>query len=219
MSDRSQAPGWWRASDGRWYPPEASASPTLSANAVLQGAQPWWGNPGVVVLMLFCCFPVGLALMWSGTRWTNRTKATMTPVVLSLFALGMIVDALSTSQDQAPVADQSPTTSEARPTTTERVTATTRATTTTTVATTLTTVATTTTEAPTTTTAPPAPAPLPPPPPAAPSSSTVPSRGGGGVYYARCSDAKAAGAAPLRRGDPGYRPELDRDGDGIACET
>ncbi len=22
MSDVSQGPGWWRASDGRWYPPE-----------------------------------------------------------------------------------------------------------------------------------------------------------------------------------------------------
>lgn len=38
------------------------------------------------------------------------------------------------------------------------------------------------------------------------------------VYYARCSDARAAGAAPLYEGDPGYRPALDRDGDGVACE-
>ncbi|WP_205413119.1 excalibur calcium-binding domain-containing protein [Austwickia chelonae] len=29
---------------------------------------------------------------------------------------------------------------------------------------------------------------------------------------------RRAGTAPLRRGDPGYRPELDRDGDGVACE-
>ncbi|MEV6827752.1 excalibur calcium-binding domain-containing protein [Amycolatopsis sp. NPDC051102] len=38
------------------------------------------------------------------------------------------------------------------------------------------------------------------------------------VYYANCSAAKAAGAAPLYRGEPGYRPALDRDGDGVACE-
>ncbi|MEJ6594094.1 MAG: excalibur calcium-binding domain-containing protein [Parasphingorhabdus sp.] len=25
-------------------------------------------------------------------------------------------------------------------------------------------------------------------------------------------------AAPLYRGDPGYRRSLDRDGDGVACE-
>lgn len=40
-----------------------------------------------------------------------------------------------------------------------------------------------------------------------------------GVYYANCSQAKAAGAAPLYRGQPGYRSELDRDNDGVACET
>lgn len=39
------------------------------------------------------------------------------------------------------------------------------------------------------------------------------------VYYKSCAAAKAAGAAPLRRGDPGYRSGLDRDGDGVACES
>ncbi|MEA5367581.1 excalibur calcium-binding domain-containing protein [Amycolatopsis sp., V23-08] len=38
------------------------------------------------------------------------------------------------------------------------------------------------------------------------------------AYYKNCSAAKAAGAAPLHRGEPGYRPALDRDGDGVACE-
>jgi outer membrane biosynthesis protein TonB len=50
----------------------------------------------------------------------------------------------------------------------------------------------------------PAPAPAPKPAPAA--------------TYANCSAAKAAGAAPLYRGQPGYSSKLDRDGDGIACE-
>lgn len=40
----------------------------------------------------------------------------------------------------------------------------------------------------------------------------------GGVYYRNCKAARDAGAAPLYRGQPGYRPELDRDKDGIACE-
>lgn len=39
------------------------------------------------------------------------------------------------------------------------------------------------------------------------------------VHYANCSEVKAAGAAPIRRGDPGYSSKLDRDGDGIACEN
>lgn len=38
------------------------------------------------------------------------------------------------------------------------------------------------------------------------------------VYYKNCAAVRAAGKAPLHRGDPGYAPKLDRDGDGIACE-
>lgn len=43
---------------------------------------------------------------------------------------------------------------------------------------------------------------------------TQPQQGG----YRNCGEARAAGAAPLHRGDPGYSPRLDRDGDGLACE-
>jgi hypothetical protein len=39
------------------------------------------------------------------------------------------------------------------------------------------------------------------------------------AYYDSCAAAEAAGVAPLRRGRPGYRPALDRDGDGVACEA
>jgi len=38
------------------------------------------------------------------------------------------------------------------------------------------------------------------------------------AYYANCDAARAAGVAPLRVSDPGYRDKLDGDGDGIACE-
>lgn len=37
--------------------------------------------------------------------------------------------------------------------------------------------------------------------------------------YRNCSEARAAGAAPVRRGHPGYGPHLDRDGDGVGCES
>jgi hypothetical protein len=40
----------------------------------------------------------------------------------------------------------------------------------------------------------------------------------GGVYFANCDAARAAGAAPIHRGQPGYRRALDRDNDGVACE-
>ena len=39
------------------------------------------------------------------------------------------------------------------------------------------------------------------------------------VFYANCAAARAAGAAPLTTGDPGYASHLDRDGDGVACES
>jgi Excalibur calcium-binding domain len=38
------------------------------------------------------------------------------------------------------------------------------------------------------------------------------------VFYADCDAVRSAGAAPIRTGDPGYSDDLDRDGDGIACE-
>ncbi|MGI5527759.1 excalibur calcium-binding domain-containing protein [Streptomyces syringium] len=44
------------------------------------------------------------------------------------------------------------------------------------------------------------------------------SSGGGGAYYSSCAAARAAGAAPIHRGQPGYRAGLDRDGDGVACD-
>ncbi|WP_228805459.1 excalibur calcium-binding domain-containing protein [Nocardia higoensis] len=66
--------------------------------------------------------------------------------------------------------------------------------------------------APEPTAVPPPPAPEPEPtiapPPPAPSN----------VYYKNCAAARAAGAAPLYAGEPGYRSGLDRDGDGVACE-
>ncbi|WP_427887900.1 excalibur calcium-binding domain-containing protein [Kribbella sp. GL6] len=39
------------------------------------------------------------------------------------------------------------------------------------------------------------------------------------VYYKNCAAVRAAGKAPLYRGQPGYAAHLDRDGDGVACET
>ncbi|MBN1093794.1 DUF1524 domain-containing protein [Blastococcus sp. TML/M2B] len=37
--------------------------------------------------------------------------------------------------------------------------------------------------------------------------------------YANCAEVKAAGAAPIRAGDPGFSPRFDGDGDGVGCES
>lgn len=48
----------------------------------------------------------------------------------------------------------------------------------------------------------------------APSQNTAPTS----TYYKNCDAVRAAGAAPIRAGQPGYSRKLDRDGDGIGCE-
>jgi hypothetical protein len=50
------------------------------------------------------------------------------------------------------------------------------------------------------------------------SSGRASSRSGGSTYYRNCAAARAAGAAPVLRGEPGYSRRLDRDGDGVGCE-
>jgi hypothetical protein len=39
------------------------------------------------------------------------------------------------------------------------------------------------------------------------------------LYAARgCAEAAEVGLVPARRGEPGYRPQWDGDGDGVSCE-
>ena len=38
------------------------------------------------------------------------------------------------------------------------------------------------------------------------------------VTYSGCREVRRLGKAPLYAGQPGYREEMDGDGDGIACE-
>lgn len=77
-----------------------------------------------------------------------------------------------------------------------------------------------------------APAPAPPPAPvAAPEPVAAPAREpvplaepapaqapAPSVYYENCTAVRAAGAAPIMSGDPGFQPKFDRDNDGIGCE-
>ena len=56
------------------------------------------------------------------------------------------------------------------------------------------------------------------PAPSQPAAVTSVPTSGPSEFYASCEAARRAGAAPLHRGQPGYRKALDRDGDGVACE-
>jgi Protein of unknown function (DUF1524)/Excalibur calcium-binding domain len=69
----------------------------------------------------------------------------------------------------------------------------------------------------------PAPAPAPRPAPApAPALAPAPAPAPAppvSVSYANCDAVRAAGAAPIYAGQPGYSSKLDRDGDGVGCEN
>lgn len=41
----------------------------------------------------------------------------------------------------------------------------------------------------------------------------------GGHTFRNCTEARSAGYSNIRRGSYGYGPHLDRDNDGIACES
>jgi hypothetical protein len=134
MSDTPQGPGWWLASDGKFYPPESAPggaaapgdpapgsspsggyqaggypsvgypspggypsggypAPGGSPYAVPYGAMPaaapkWYENVAVVVIALFCCWPVGLAFVWMNTSWTTQTKWIITAVTAALVVVG-----------------------------------------------------------------------------------------------------------------------------------
>lgn len=47
MSDQSQGPGWWIASDGKWYPPEAAPQqPPPMATGPFYSGEPTPGFQG-----------------------------------------------------------------------------------------------------------------------------------------------------------------------------
>ena len=47
-------------------------------------------HPAVLVLSLACCFPAGLALIWTNRSWSNTRKATWTGVWAAVVGLMMI---------------------------------------------------------------------------------------------------------------------------------
>lgn len=67
----------------------------------------------------------------------------------------------------------------------------------------------------------PAPAPVAAPAPApapAPVAAPAPRQAPSPTYVANCTEARRLGIDPIYRGDAAYRPALDRDNDGVACE-
>ncbi len=61
MSDTPQGLGWWQASDGKWYPPQASSHQESPPPGQTRGS--WWsrlGKPGRIAIV---AAPVALVLV------------------------------------------------------------------------------------------------------------------------------------------------------------
>jgi Skp family chaperone for outer membrane proteins len=52
----------------------------------------------------------------------------------------------------------------------------------------------------------------------APGQAVQPAQDTGTVWFENCKAARRAGAAPIPQGHSGYRPALDKNGNGLACE-
>ena len=174
MSDQSQGPNWWLASDGKWYPPELRSDPVTqpaptatetapaAPDATSTPSPAWLYHPLTVGAMLTCCFPIGLVVVWT-SAFEKATKWVLTAVVGGLWALLLVASAVAPSEvevdavapEEAPADAETPEV----PDTTAPSTSTTEAPTTTT---TSTTTSTTSPPPPTTTTS------APPPPPTSP---------------------------------------------------
>jgi hypothetical protein len=75
MSDTSQGPGWWQASDGKWYPPEQA--PGAQPAPPAQPVQPQWGQQA----------PTGFASDGSPPPKKSKTTRNVLIAVLAVFLL------------------------------------------------------------------------------------------------------------------------------------
>lgn len=88
MSDYSQGPGWWQASDGKWYPPEQApagqvAAPTMTSDPYAAGAgaaAPAWGGAAPM--------PVYGGAGY-GSRPVGKVRAPIVVLLLSIVTLGI----------------------------------------------------------------------------------------------------------------------------------
>jgi len=80
MSDSSQGPGWWQASDGKWYPPEQAPG------AQPQQPAPGYGAPaggGVATL------DVGTAISYGFNKFTKYIGQIVVILVVLLVVNGL----------------------------------------------------------------------------------------------------------------------------------
>jgi hypothetical protein len=167
-------------------------------------AHHWYHSTAFVIVCLVVLFPLGLTLLWTSPFVTRRMKIIASSIVGAVVLLVLLLVLILLLRGGAGAKSPTP----AVPPMTSSPSTSTPVTTTTTTSTTSTTTTT-------------------PAGPGGTGSSTTqqntiplpnPSSEDSYVYFPTCAAARAAGVAPLYIGEPGYRPGLDRDKDGKACE-
>lgn len=72
MSEASQGPGWWLASDGKWYPPESQPAPPAPPAPPAKK-----DNPGCTRTMAgWTLLVVGVIALLVGFGWMNESHST-----------------------------------------------------------------------------------------------------------------------------------------------
>ena len=73
-------------------PPASSGSvPPPPQVAPQAESTKWFEAIGIVILSLFCCFPLGLVLVWINKQFTQKTKLIITGVIVGILVLSAII--------------------------------------------------------------------------------------------------------------------------------
>lgn len=61
----------------------------------------WYQQVPVVVIGLLCCWPIGVALVWTKPDWSKRTKWILTAVAIGVALVLMLIGSLAPKNDSA----------------------------------------------------------------------------------------------------------------------
>jgi len=85
---------WRKASTVKGLFPEQTAMspppPKADKHDAAQESVPLWERPMILVLLVTCCFPVGLFLMWRSSRIATKYKVAATATLVGLMMIGFI---------------------------------------------------------------------------------------------------------------------------------
>jgi hypothetical protein len=98
MSDTSEGPGWWLASDGKWYPPESSLPPPPPAAPMAPVAQKTNGLAiASLVLGILWLFMIGsiLAIVFGHISLSQIKKSNGTQGGRGMAIAGLVLGYLS----------------------------------------------------------------------------------------------------------------------------